>query len=134
MANNKPLSASALLSAKKRAVFRFIGLQLALIFFLSLGIFVIVGGLHAYSFLAGALASVIPSLYMAWRVFGHAGTRAAKDVVRSFYRGEAGKLVLTALLLTAVFIFIKPLAPGALFAGFGIAILSHWLSPLLLKY
>ncbi|MFD1382933.1 ATP synthase subunit I [Rhodanobacter aciditrophus] len=134
MANKKPLSASALLNAKKRAVFRFIGLQLALIFLLSLGIFVVYGGLYAYSFLAGALASVLPSLYMAWRVFGHAGTRAAKDVVRSFYRGEAGKLVLTALLLTAVFIFIKPLAAGALFAGFGIAILSHWLSPLLLKY
>ena len=134
MTHNKPLSASALLAAKKRAVFRFVGLQLILAFFLSVGIFVIFDGLHAYSFLAGALASVLPSLYMAWRVFGHAGTRAAKDVVRSFYRGEAGKLVLTALLLMAVFIFIKPLSAGALFAGFGIAILSHWLSPLLLKH
>lgn len=134
MAHGKPLKASALLAAKKRAVFRFIALQLALVFFLSVGIYLVYGGLYAYSFLLGAMASVIPNLYMAWRVFGHAGTRAAKDVVRSFYRGEAGKLVLTALILTAIFIFIKPLAAGALFIGFGIAILSHWLSPLLLKY
>ncbi|CUB03663.1 ATP synthase subunit I [Marinomonas fungiae] len=134
MAHSKPLKASALLAAKKRAVFRFIAIQLVLVFCLSAGIYVIYDGLYAYSFLAGALASVLPSFYMAWRVFGHAGTRAAKDVVKSFYRGEAGKLVLTAILLAAVFILLKPIAPGALFAGFGIAILSHWLSPLLLKY
>ena len=134
MAHTKPLKASALLAAKTRAVFRFIATQLVLVFCLSVGIYMIYDGLHAYSFLAGALASVLPSLYMAWRVFGHAGTRAAQDVVKSFYRGEAGKLVLTAILLSAVFIFIKPIAAGALFAGFGVAILSHWLSPLLLKY
>lgn len=132
MASSKPLKASELLALRKRAVFRFIGLQVALAACISVGIFFALSGLHAYSFFAGALASILPNLYMAWRVFGHAGKRAAKDVVRSFYRGESGKLVLTAILLSAVFIFIKPLAPGAMMAGFGVAIMSHWLSPLLL--
>lgn len=133
MTTSKPLKASELLALRKRAVFRFIGLQVAIAASISVGIFFALSGLHAYSFFAGALASILPNLYMAWRVFGHAGTRAAKDVVRSFYRGESGKLVLTAMLLSAVFIFIKPLAPGAMLAGFGIAIMSHWLSPLLLN-
>ncbi|MCB5162503.1 ATP synthase subunit I [Marinomonas algarum] len=133
MQTNKPLSASALISAKKKAVFRFLGLQIAIVLLISLGIFYIVGGLYGYSFLLGALSSLLPSLYMAWRVFAHKGVRSAKDVVKSFYRGEAGKLVLTAVVLSLVFILVKPIAAEYFFAGFGVAILSHWLSPILLK-
>jgi ATP synthase protein I len=134
MSNRKPKSASQLLAAKKKSVFLFIGLQSLLAIFVALGIFLLMGGLYAYSYLAGASAAIVPSIYMAWRVFGHAGTRAAKEVVRSFYRGEAGKLVLTALILAMMFIVIKPLSAGALLTGFAIAVLSHWLSPLFLKH
>jgi len=130
---NKPLSASAMISARKRAIFRFVLLQFLLTIFISLGIFYITDGLKGYSFLLGSLCSVLPSLYMAWRIFGYKGVRSAKSVVRSFYRGEAGKLVMTAVLLSLVFLLIKPLSVEAFFAGFGFAILSHWLSPILLK-
>ena len=133
MGANKPLSASALISAKKQAVFRFILLQFLLTTLISLGIFYIAGGLSSYSFLLGAFVSLCPSLYMAFRVFGHKKIRPAKEVVRSFYRGEAGKLVMTAVLLSLVFLLIKPLSAEYFFAGFGTAILSHWLSPFLLK-
>lgn len=131
---NKPLSARSLLLAKKKAVFRFILLQFSLIFLISLGIIYSAGGLYGYSFILGACASLVPSIYMAWRVFGHKGARRTKEVVRSFYRGEAGKLVLTAVLVSLVFIFIKPLSAEMFFAGFGMAILSHWLSPFVLKH
>jgi ATP synthase protein I len=134
MGISKPLSASAIISAKKKAVFRFLYLQIFLIFFVSLGIFYVSGGLYGYSFLLGAMTSILPSVYMAWRIFGYKGTRPAKDVVRSFYRGEAGKLAMTAVLLSLVFLLIKPLAAEAFFAGFGLAILSHWLSPIVLKH
>lgn len=134
MGTNKPLSASAIISAKKKAVFRFLFLQLLLTLLISLGIFYAAGGLYGYSFIIGALTSILPSVYMAWRIFGYKGTRPAKEVVRSFYRGEAGKLAMTAILLSLVFILIKPLAAGAFFAGFGCAILSHWLSPIVLKH
>ncbi|WP_417528717.1 ATP synthase subunit I [Marinomonas shanghaiensis] len=134
MDSNKPLSARAIISAKKKAVFRFLLLQIFLTIFASLGIFYIFSGLYGYSFLLGALTSILPSFYMAWRVFGYKGTRPAKDVVRLFYKGEAGKLIMTALLLSLVFLLIKPLATGAFFAGFGLAILSHWLSPFVLKH
>jgi ATP synthase protein I len=134
METNKPLSASAIISARKKAVFRFLLLQLFLTFFVSLGIFYIAGCLYGYSFILGASTSLIPSIYMAWRIFGYKGTRQAKEVVRSFYRGESGKLVLTAVLMSLVFLLIKPLAAEVFFAGFCFAILSHWLSPILLKH
>ena len=134
MGINKPLSSSAIISAKKQAVFRFLFLQFSLLILISLGIFYIVGGLYWYSFVLGAMTSLLPSLYMALRVFGYKGMRPAKDVVRSFYRGEAGKLVMTAVLLSLVFLLIKPLSAEYFFAGFGCAILSHWLSPILLKH
>ncbi|MFQ3186644.1 ATP synthase subunit I [Marinomonas primoryensis] len=134
METNKPLSASAIISARKKAVFRFLLLQLFLTFFVSLGIFYIAGCLYGYSFILGASTSLIPSIYMAWRIFGYKGTRQAKEVVRSFYRGESGKLVLTAVLVSLVFLLIKPLAAEVFFAGFCFAILSHWLSPILLKH
>ena len=134
METNKPLSAREIISAKKKAVLRFLFLQLLLTLLISLGIFYAAGGLYGYSFILGALTSILPSIYMAWRIFGYKGTRPAKEVVRSFYRGEAGKLAMTAVLLSLVFILIKPLSAGAFFAGFGYAILSHWLSPIVLKH
>ncbi|MCV2402037.1 ATP synthase subunit I [Marinomonas sp. C2222] len=130
---NKPLSSSAILSAKKRAIFRFILLQCCLIVFISVGVLLFAGGLHWYSFILGAMSSILPSIYMAWRIFGHKGARPAKEVVSSFYRGEAGKLVITAILLSLAFVLIKPLSAEAFLAGFGVAILSHWLSPFLLN-
>ncbi|WCN11306.1 ATP synthase subunit I [Marinomonas mediterranea] len=133
MSVSKPLTATQLLVAKKRAVFRFIGIQIAISVAVSLVFLLWSGAIESYSFVLGATACILPNIYMAWRVFGHAGTRPAKEVVRSFYRGEAGKLIMTAVILSLVFLLAKPLAHGALFAGFGLAILSHWLSPLVLK-
>ncbi|WP_394180634.1 ATP synthase subunit I [Marinomonas posidonica] len=133
MGNQKPRRASEILSAKKKAVLRFLLLQLFLSIFTALGIFLIAGGLYGYSFLLGALSSIIPSMFMAWRMFGKKGTQPAKEMVRTFYRGEASKLAMTVCLLSLVFLLIKPLSAGAFFAGFGIAILSHWLSPILLR-
>lgn len=130
---NKPLSASAIISKKKQSVFWFLFLQFTLFILITLGIFYIAGGLYWYSFLLGAMANFLPSIYMALRVFGYKGMRPAKDVVRSFYRGEAGKLVMTVILLSLVFLLIKPLSAEYFFAGFGIAILSHWLSPIVIK-
>lgn len=134
MRQNKPLSASEILRTKKQAIFRFLLLQSLLSILISLGIYYSAGGLSTYSFLLGAFCSLLPSIYMAWRIFGHRGVRPAKEIVRSFYRGEAGKLVMTAVLLSLVFLLIKPLSAGYFFAGFGFAILSHWLSPVLLKH
>jgi ATP synthase protein I len=42
----------------------------------------------------------------------------AKGLVRAAYIGELGKLAITVLMFTIVFTLVRPLAAGALFAGF----------------
>ena len=84
------------------------------------------GGLSA---LLGGLICWLPNCYFAFRAFRHRGARAARLIVRSFYAGAAGKLVLSMALFTIVFINVRPLNAPALFAGFiGVQFVS-WLVP-----
>jgi len=85
----------------------------------------------AYSVLLGGLICLLPNGYFAYRTFRFQGARAAREIVRSFYAGEAGKLVLTALLFAAVFIGVKPLHALALFTGFCLVQMIGWIVPLL---
>jgi ATP synthase protein I len=122
------------MKAKRTSVFRFVFFQFALACVISVVIFFANSELTAYSFFLGAIASVIPSAYMAIRVFGGKKVRPAQEIAKSFYKGEAGKLIITALMMSLIFSLVKPLAAGFFFAGFGLTVLSHWLSPLMLKH
>jgi len=84
----------------------------------------------ALSAAAGGLASLLPNCYFAYRVFRFSGARAAQKILRSFYAGEATKLLLTALLFALIFKFIKPLNVAALFGAFIVVQLTHWAAPL----
>src|SRR5690606_2935274 len=56
------------------------------------------GQVAGYSGLCGGLIVWLPNLYFAHKAFRFSGARAAQSIVRSFYAGEAGKLILTAVL------------------------------------
>lgn len=84
---------------------------------LSLG-FLFVDVTTAYSVLLGGMVCIFPNAYFAFLAFRHSGARAARDVAKSLYRGEVGKFILTAVLFACVFVLIKPLSVGALFAMF----------------
>lgn len=82
--------------------------------------------------LIGGLIVWLPNCYFAFRAFRYRGARAARKIVRSFYAGAAGKMVLTAIMFTVVFINVRPLNALALFLGFaGVQTLS-WIVPLAL--
>ena len=81
----------------------------------------------------GVLIAWLPNLYLAWWLFRYSGARAARAIVRSFYVGEAGKLVLTGLLFGLTVAFLKPLHPLALFGGFFLAQCAGWVAPLLVN-
>ena len=72
----------------------------------------------AYSTLLGGLIALGPNAYFARQAFKYHGARAATHVTAAFYKGEVGKLVLTAALFAAVFAGVRPLQVPALFAGF----------------
>lgn len=122
------------MKAKKTSVFRFVFFQFVAACVISVVIYIANSELSAYSFFLGASASVIPSAYMAFRVFGGKQVRPAQEIAKSFYKGETGKLIITAIMMSLIFSLIKPLAAEYFFAGFGMTILSHWLSPFMLKH
>lgn len=92
-----------------------------------------VGSVEGYSAGLGGLVCLIPNAYFAIRVFQHRGARSAQKIVRSFYAGEAGKLALTAVLFAAVFVWVKPLSPGWLFAAFVLVQATGWVTPLFVR-
>jgi ATP synthase protein I len=75
------------------------------------------GPVAAKSALLGGLTVVIPNGFLAARLLGGRDS-SAKALLRSAWIGEAGKLVLTALLFGVIFAAIRPLSAPAVFAGF----------------
>lgn len=63
------------------------------------------------SFLLGGLIAPLANAYFYFRVFSHFGARAAREILKAFYRGEAVKIIMTAI-------------------GFGVAFSIVWVSPL----
>jgi ATP synthase protein I len=83
-------------------VTKILGYQ-ALIVLITTFCFVIVAGQHrAFSAFLGGGAAFIPNVYFAFRIINTKG-QDAKKMVRTFYAGESGKLLLTAVLFILIF-------------------------------
>jgi ATP synthase protein I len=78
----------------------------------------VIGGVAGYSALLGSLTSVIPNAFLAARLAVPRRDPGAHALIRAAYIGELGKLALTVLIFGIVFVMVRPLAAGALFAGF----------------
>ncbi|ONF44520.1 F0F1 ATP synthase subunit I [Marinobacter lutaoensis] len=89
------------------------------------------GQVAGYSALVGGLIFLLPHGYFALKAFRYAGARSAKKIINSFYQGEAGKLILCAILFTMAFKWIQPLDIAALFLTFAIMLVTNWVTPLL---
>lgn len=87
----------------------------------------------AWSALLGGLCCAIPNAYFVRQAFRYHGARSARLIMRSFYRGEAGKLMLTAVAFMLVFTLVKPLHPLALFSAYMLVQMVNWFTPLLIK-
>jgi len=89
------------------------------------------GWIAGYSGLLGGLVALVPNGYFAFRVYRYSGARSARAIVGEFYSGEAGKLILTAVLFIAVWLGVKPLEVAAVFGGY-LAVLVVGASALLI--
>jgi len=72
----------------------------------------------AYSVFLGGMISALPNSYFARHAFRYQGARAADKVVKSFIRGELGKLGITLVLFALCFSLITNLNELALILGF----------------
>ncbi|MFE8070399.1 F0F1 ATP synthase subunit I [Marinobacteraceae bacterium S3BR75-40.1] len=86
----------------------------------------------AYSALLGGLIFFLPNIYFAHKTFAHSGARAARQIVSAFYKGEAVKLLLAAVLFALVFKYVRPIDEAALFITFAVMLMSNWLAPVML--
>ncbi|KTD34475.1 ATP synthase protein I [Legionella moravica] len=82
----------------------------------------------AGSAVLGGLVCIIPNAYFASKLFKHQGARAAKQIVNSFYKGEAVKIILSMFLFTAVFVFFR-ITPLAFFTSYILVLMTHWFAP-----
>ena len=83
----------------------------------------LVGPVAAYSSMFGSLSAYLPSLLFALVVVPRFGADSA-IFLRTAAIAEVAKIFLTGLLCAAVFIWVKPLAPGWFFAGMAAVIFS----------
>lgn len=91
------------------------------------GVLLWVDQLAAISALLGGLIAIIPNAYFAKWAFRYSGARAADKVAQSFYRGEAGKFILTSILFALVFIGVKPLNVLVIFVTYISMMALSWL-------
>ncbi len=83
----------------------------------------LIGPVAAYSSMFGSLAAFIPALFFALIVAPKFGPDSAA-FLRAAVIAEVAKIVLTALICVAVFIWVKPLAAGWFFTGMAVVIFS----------
>ena len=76
------------------------------------------GHVAGYSALLGSLTCVIPNGFLALRLMAPRRDPGPKALMRAAYFGELGKLGLTVLMFSTVFLLVRPLAVAPLFAGF----------------
>ena len=76
------------------------------------------GHVAGYSALLGSLTCVIPNAFLALRLVAPRRDPGARELIRAAYIGELGKLGLTVLMFSIVFVLVRPLSAAALFAGF----------------
>jgi len=85
----------------------------------------------ALSAILGGIVAIVPSLLFALKLFRHSGARAAREIVRGFYIGEALKIASSIALFTIVFIYYK-VEPLIFFVTYIAVVMTHWFSPLII--
>lgn len=109
---------------KAPPVYKVIVAQLAATTLIATISLLFIGVTTAYSVLLGGLISALPNSYFALHAFKFQGARNAEKVVKSFIKGELGKIIFTVVLFALSFTLITSLNELALIIGF---ILTHFI-------
>ncbi|MGL4833018.1 MAG: ATP synthase subunit I [Shewanella sp.] len=98
----------------------------------SIVFFALWGVQFGYSALAGGSIAVLPNFVFATLAFSHMGASLSGKIVKSFFLGEAVKLLLTIAMFSLVFINLK-VAFMPLFVCYVLTLIVHWTAPLYFK-
>ena len=81
---------------------------------------------RSMSLFFGGLLVVIPQAYLTVYAFRYMGASSTKMIAQSFYRGEAGKFVLTFVGFGVVFLWFKAVHLPSLFTGYTLMLFLQW--------
>lgn len=109
---------------------RLLQIQLLISVLISLILLAIWGAKEAFSAMLGGLVVIIPSALFARKLFYYQGARAARQIVRGFYIGEALK-ILTSIALFALIFITCNITPFAFFFTYIVVLMNHWFAPLI---
>lgn len=76
----------------------------------------------------GGLIQIIPQAWFTRQAYRYSGARQIRNVVNAMYRGETGKILLTAALFAVVFKMASWVNPVTFFLTYGAMILVQLLS------
>ena len=108
---------------KAPPVYKVIVAQLAVTSFVAAISLIFSNTTTAYSALLGGLISALPNSYFALHAFRYQGARSAEKDVKSFMKGELGKILITLVLFALSFALITNLNEIALILGF---VITHF--------
>ena len=103
---------------KPPSIYKLIVTQLVWTILLALVGLMMFEAVVGYSALLGGLISAVPNSYFALQAFKYQGAQNADKVVKSFIRGELGKVVFTGVLFALSFTLVTSLNEFALISGF----------------
>ncbi|QLE87636.1 MULTISPECIES: ATP synthase subunit I [Shewanella] len=98
----------------------------------SIVFFAVWGAQYGLSALAGGAIAVLPNFVFATLAFSYTGASSAGKVMKTFYWGEAVKLLLTIVMFSLVFINMQVVFMP-LFVCYTLALIVHWTAPLYFK-
>ena len=113
------------------AILRIVAAQFGVGLLVVLAAFLVAGRVAAGSALLGSLVCALPNAVLGLRIAAAGATGDAKRMLRATYVAVALKLLMTAALFAAVFMLVRPLEAGWLFAGFIVTQAVMWAAPAL---
>lgn len=114
------------------SAYKLVLMQAAVAGIASVFFFAVWGAQSGLSALAGGSIAVLPNFVFATLAFSHTGASSSAKVVKTFYWGEAVKLLLTIAMFSLVFINME-IGFMPLFVCYTLALIVHWTAPLYFK-
>jgi ATP synthase protein I len=121
-----PMSSSPQIGLSTKWINRLLIIQATLVLIFSLILLILLGVKAGYSGLLGGLAYILPNAFFSKKAFSVTGAHNAQQIMKQFYLGEVGKIVLTALFCLLMFKLV-PLYMPAFMGLFMTAVLINFI-------
>ena len=122
--SNKEEITPVVVNLKAPPIYKVIVTQFIATLVAALSTFALIDGITGYSVFLGGMVSTIPNAYFAVKAFRYSGARQMPQVLKSFYAGESGKMIITAVMFALVFAGVKPLNELAVIISYIFVLIS----------